>query len=115
MSRRFEASVRLQGDGADKQLMQTLMLRLAEASRLKRLRVFRSCPLITPKDPCSSSQMLVTARELWLRLAPRSGAFWRAARTRSKYSQPLTPRVSLVPRIPLGGGVSGNAFSTLKW
>jgi len=32
--------------------------------RPERLRVFRSCPLITPKDPCSSLQMLAIARAM---------------------------------------------------
>ena len=40
----------------------------------ERLRVFRSCPLTTPKRTRSSLQMLAIAW-LWLRFAPRSGTF----------------------------------------
>ena len=58
------------------------------AARSQRLRVFRSCPLITPKGARSSLQMLAIAG-LWLCFAPRSDTFSRAARSRSKSSQPL--------------------------
>ena len=56
----------------------------------QRLRVFRSCPFITPKGARSSLQMLAIAG-LWLCFAPRSDTFSRAARSRSKSSQPLSP------------------------
>jgi len=37
---------------------------LAEGGRPQGLRVFRSCPLITPKAPCSSLQMLAIAQAM---------------------------------------------------
>gem|GEM_PF-4957861 len=38
--------------------------RTTTSPRYEKLRVFRSCPLITPKDPCSSLQMLAIARAM---------------------------------------------------
>ena len=61
------------------------------------LRVFRSCPLIRPKDAQSSLQMLAIAR---YGCALRQGRtpFERAARSRSKNSQALSrPPKSLPP------------------
>ena len=61
----------------------------------QRLRVFRSCPLITPKAAGSSLQMLAIAG-LCLCFAPRSDTFSRAARSRSKSSQPLSRQADRV-------------------
>ena len=54
--------------------------------RTERLRVFRSCPLITPKDPCSSLQMLAIARygcALRLDRAPSGAPLWHTRKTLS--------------------------------
>ena len=56
----------------------------------ERLRVFRSCPLITPEDARASfPKCSAIARAMAAPLRLRSDAFWRAARTRPKNSQPL--------------------------
>ena len=55
------------------------------------LRVFRSCPLITPKDAQSSLQMLAIARYGCVLRLDRT-PFERAARSRPKNSQALTRR-----------------------
>ena len=60
------------------------------------LRIFRSCPLITPKDAQSSLQMLAIARygcALRLDRTPVE----RAARSRPKNSQALTGPFALQP------------------
>ena len=61
-----------------------------DPSGAESLRVFRSCPLITPKDAQSSLQMLAIARygcALRLDRTP----FERTARSRPKNSQALSP------------------------
>ena len=54
------------------------------------LRVFRSCPRITPKDAQSSLQMLAIARYACALRLDRT-PFERAARSRPKNSQALRP------------------------
>ena len=54
------------------------------------LRVFRSCPLITPKDAQSSLQMRAIARYGYALRLDRT-PFERAARSRPKNSQALKP------------------------
>ena len=64
------------------------------------LRVFRSCPLITPKDAQSSLQLLAIARygcALRLDRTP----FERAARSHPKNSHPLSAAVLHADETPI--------------
>ena len=70
------------------------------------LRVFRSCPLITPKDAQSSLQMLAMARYGCALRLDRS-PFERAARSRPKNSQALRPG----PAVQAGAGRVSQATS----
>ena len=56
----------------------------------RRLRVFSLHRLDTPKHDRSASQIFARARR-WQRFAPKSRAFWCAARRAFKKSQPLSP------------------------
>ena len=51
-------------DGPDAGTVQNQLKVALDAALTESLRVFRSCPLITPKHPCSLLQMLAIARAM---------------------------------------------------